>query len=153
MEMYHCCITPLEVGSVILPGNWGRIIKLYTSAEGNVHIAYREKILEDHRQANFPNKPSRLDGVFGCRDLMDAIQYKLENARWSIIYRVETVTQDHRVHHAPWTFDYNDARKFYFEGTHAVANTYWQEHPLTQDMETLVDCPVRVVERIHVSAA
>jgi hypothetical protein len=114
-------------------------------------MAFRERVMEDRRLSNFPSKPSRLSSVFGCRDLGDALQYHMSHARWSIVYRVETVTDEHRVHHAPWLFDYEGPRAFYFDGTQGMADIYWQEHPLTRDMETLVDCPVRILERIHVS--
>jgi hypothetical protein len=44
---YFACSYPLEIGSVVLPGNWGRIVAMYnTLGFGNPWIQYREDVFE-----------------------------------------------------------------------------------------------------------
>lgn len=55
---FHIAPMLLGAGSVILPGNWGRVLKLYTNAND---VFYREHILETIRANEYPDKPSRLN--------------------------------------------------------------------------------------------
>jgi hypothetical protein len=57
MPLYHCSPAWLEPGSVIRPGNYGRVLKL----NGPKHNHWlREEMLEFVRKHAFPDKPSRL---------------------------------------------------------------------------------------------
>jgi hypothetical protein len=49
-------------GSIIEPGNFGRIIKRYSAAH---NLYRREMTYEAIRQQHFPWRPSRLDCLFG----------------------------------------------------------------------------------------
>lgn len=66
-KYYFGCSYPLEAGSVVLPGNWGRIVGMYnTSGFGNAWIQFREDVFEKIRQDEYPQKPSRLKSIFLC---------------------------------------------------------------------------------------
>jgi len=57
---YHCAPIALSAGSIIQPGNWGRIIRQYLSSDGGTFaVGFRERILEDIRAMHYPEKPSR----------------------------------------------------------------------------------------------
>lgn len=58
---FHLAGAPLAVGSVILPGNWGRIIKRTGWQHGQ---ALRELALEGARIDRFPTRPSRFECAF-----------------------------------------------------------------------------------------
>ena len=90
ISYFHSCPTLLASGSVIEPGNFGRIIKL----QGETHPLYRrEMAYECLRLRFFPNCPSHLDCLFCfptqqeaelCRKNIqgyaDSVLYKGENA-------------------------------------------------------------------------
>lgn len=60
-QHFHLAGPILAVGSVIKPGNWGRIIRGY----GWSHTqAIKEMALENARVLRFPHRPSRLDSAF-----------------------------------------------------------------------------------------
>jgi hypothetical protein len=51
-KYYLACSYPLEVGSVVLPGNWGRIVGMYnTSGFGNAWVQYRDASVASSRTA------------------------------------------------------------------------------------------------------
>ena len=59
-KYYWLCSYKLEVGSVIKPGNWGRMVKMYIP-QNNHHQAVtvaREFIFESIRFKYFPDKPA-----------------------------------------------------------------------------------------------
>src|SRR5262245_46478650 len=59
----HASSILLGPGSIILPGNWGRIIR----AGGERHNRWPdEQVLEAVRLARYPKLPSRLDACFAC---------------------------------------------------------------------------------------
>src|SRR5690348_13381532 len=88
MELFHIAPIRLERGSIIQPGNWGRIVK----AHGWNHpAAFREAILENVRTSRIPEKPSRLECVFCFKEVQDAnlfLSQNLDGFRFSILYRV-----------------------------------------------------------------
>lgn len=137
----------VDVGSVILPGNWGRAVKAYRSGFGDPSVAFRERALEDIRLSEFPDKPSRLAVVFTIENLDDMLGYWSAFNPTSIVYEVETVDENSKTHRAPWVFDFNDHRMFYFDGAADMARIYW--HGSTEgSFETLIGGPVKVVRRV-----
>lgn len=147
MPLYHCAPIPLENGSIIQPGNWGRVLKTYVSGRGDLAIAFRERVLEDVRLAHFPHKPSRLSSIFLIPELNDMLEYWGHNNPTAIVYEVELVTRDCRTHSAPWLFDFNDDRQFYFDGTAEMARLYWGDHPVEPRREIVGESSIRVVKR------
>jgi hypothetical protein len=64
---FYCCSLPLEAGSVIRPGNWGRILRTYTpQSSRDAWLLARELVWELVRLQRFPAKPSRFEGIFLC---------------------------------------------------------------------------------------
>lgn len=90
MPFYHLNSTLLDVGSVIMPGNWGRIIRRIGPNHGRWVI---ETAMEELRQREFPNRPSRLTSAFVLDSLDEANFYRDVDQSRSImcLYRVEFV--------------------------------------------------------------
>jgi hypothetical protein len=91
-QLYHVCPTWLEVGSIIRPGNWGRVVDMAGVQHPNWK---REQVLERMRQVDFPHKPSRMSAVFVCGDIRAARMFHQSSRKWALIYEVET-TEDSR---------------------------------------------------------
>lgn len=87
----------LAQGSVILPGNWGRLIRAY----GWQHaLALREMALEDTRRSRFPHRPSRLDSAFVFLSIAEAQDFRSQNGGFlkHILYRVTLCEPDAACH-------------------------------------------------------
>ena len=71
---YHLAEQTLEIGSVILPGNYGRIIR----RAGWAHpCAMREMALESCRVKDFPHRPSRLEAAYVFLTPEEANRFRL----------------------------------------------------------------------------
>ena len=91
-KYFYLCSYPLKIGSIVLPGNWGRILKLYTPNSGNAWLIVREKIFEEIRLSQFSTKPSRLEANFLCENKEDIIAFRKETNRlFDLAYEVEIV--------------------------------------------------------------
>jgi hypothetical protein len=92
---FHVSPVLLRRGSVIEPGNFGRILGL-GGANHNLHA--RERVLEEVRVAEFPNLPSRLNSAFYCATAEDADWFRRNHAVTNVIYSVVPLMPDLPVH-------------------------------------------------------
>jgi hypothetical protein len=116
----------LERGSVIRPGNWGRMVR----AIGSGHPEWqREVILEEVRKVEFPNVPSRFECAFVIDDLPEAQYYVSKASPISLVYQVTLVDQGAPSHVSDWkgTGPYDHTKEW--------ARRYWRgdvmPHPET----------------------
>lgn len=122
MPLYHVCPTWLEPGSIIHPGNYGRIVHQL----GETHERWSsEQVLEAVRAADYPDKPSRLCSAFGCEDIEVARVFRMRNCPTALIYEVEPVDPDAPRHITDFnyiqTYDqFDDLRDM-----NNVAHIYW----------------------------
>ena len=102
---FYCCSTPLAQGSVVNPGNWGRILRMYTQqGSPNPWILTRELIYELVRVRSFPAKPSRLDCLFVCMSETDLTAFRANAGRiFDIGYEVELVDPQASNHLGDWS--------------------------------------------------
>lgn len=99
MSYYFACSYPLEAGSIVKPGNWGRMIKNYTPQAGAPWILIREMAYEEIREREFPEKPSRFDAIFLCTSLPTMSDFiRANNRQFDIAYEVELVDPDQPTH-------------------------------------------------------
>ena len=148
---FHYCRSLLQPGSIISPGNWGRIVRLV----GPRHVEWnREQILERIRQTEFPQLPSRFECVFFCESEAEARYYGYGSARGTpnpmFLYEVEVVDSRARQHEADWkgTGPYDDTEDW--------ARRYWRGEvmpgrglaPAPLSRERLVVSPLRVLRRL-----
>lgn len=148
-EFYHCCSTQLEPGSIILPGNWGRII----NHPRRIHdwIWWREGFFEMVRRYDFPNKPSRLLCAFVCDDLNTMIGYRNSQAPFSVIYKVKLIDTSLLAHRTNYEFlDQNYGQDLDVQDWHNIAQLYWGDCP--KDLSTaeiLVKSRLRIVKKLN----
>lgn len=142
-RLYHCAPIILGPGSIIHPGNWGRI-KQQFEVDG-VSIA-REVILEHIRQKEFSDKPSRLQANFACPTIETAKSYLDEFSKTNLIYEIELV-EPAASHH---TGDHKLCMKGFIgiNGMEQIARDYWTaENSESPEFVTL--SPLKVIKRIR----
>lgn len=147
MEYYLLCSYPLSPGSIIEPGNWGRMLNLYTPNQ-NLAGAYREQIYEKIRMASFPDKPSRLECIFLCETLEEATSFRNETQRiFDIIYKVKLVDSSATIFRTDWkNIGFNPP-----ENTHSLeikAREYWG-HSGSDDIQHVEILTLSKVETIE----
>ncbi|WP_426615355.1 DUF2441 domain-containing protein [Bradyrhizobium sp. McL0616] len=151
---YYLASLSLEPGSIIRPGNWGRIIERYETPSavrqtfGNLNTVARELLFEMVRLETFPDRPSRLRAAFCCPALADMQFYraKIDPHGFQIIYEVELLEPDQPTHIAPLAMvDFAEGSLFLSE-TSARAQRYWTGHPDgPQEIVTLSPLKIRSV--------
>jgi hypothetical protein len=155
--LFHLAPVLLSPGSVILPGNYGRII----TAVGLSHPLWaRENILESVRQAHYPAKPSRLNACFACPTEQIARSYrtlmaaKNASSAWQILYEVEK-TDDRAADHRA---DFNAVQPLPRrpEDMTQIAHLYWSsslwttvaEHPGLRCEGIVTNSSLRILRQI-----
>ena len=98
---YHFASCKLAPGSVVLPGNWGRMLRKcnYPAPNsqyfGNPWVLARELLFDIIRMNHFPDRPSRLECAFCCPSIEDARAYQngsgVDPFCMSLLHRVELV--------------------------------------------------------------
>ena len=93
VSYFHLSGAMLALGSIIMPGNWGRMIK---TLGWQHNLAIREMALENARVARYPNRPSRLDASFVLPTLEEARNFKQLIGGFGnhILYRVTLCDPD-----------------------------------------------------------
>jgi Protein of unknown function (DUF2441) len=85
---YFACTLMLDHGSIVRPGNWGRIVRL----TGPNHTEWqREVILEEIRKSEFAHLPSRLESAFVIDELEEAQYYAANFVRLALLYEVTLI--------------------------------------------------------------
>lgn len=157
---FHLSGTNLAVGSIIEPGNWGRIIRFLGWRHSE---ALKEMALEETRKTRFPDRPSRLEVAFVFITEAEARGFRARIAAFNshILYRV-TLVNPHALTHI------TDTRLSGPQGELRPdwADVYWQEFdPATlavpgipdwaavtnghlQDREMLTLSPLRIEEAL-----
>lgn len=155
----------LGIGSIILPGNWCRIIAQNgTRSAPDVHsvaMLKYEKILEQQRNLLMPEAPSRLESVFVSPNLESARAFAAAAYnRTDVLYFVEPLLVFERIFVASWTlYNTNDLLENVSENCHQsdqylaaqmqlAASLYWLGPSDGSARELLVPCGLRVVGRV-----
>jgi hypothetical protein len=143
---FHCSPITLSPGSIIHPGNWGRVLHLYeTNNPTQVQLnAIREALLELSRQAIAPNKPKRIESVFTLLNLGDAIAFRNKHQRTSVIHEVVPVVENPNTHLGDYEIAITPFQGQYFQQMFDFPRAYWTTTQ-PQFPEMLFDCEVRVV--------
>lgn len=96
---YFAYTLMLGRGSIIRPGNWGRIVR---RVGPNHHEWQRETILEEVRRTEFPVLPSRLDCAFVIDERIEAQYYVANFAPLCLLYEVRLIDGGAPTHEADW---------------------------------------------------
>lgn len=134
---YFLSSLSLAPGSIVQPGNWGRIIEKYETPSanrqtfGSLNLIARELMFEMVRAETYPDKPSRLLAAFCCPSLADMQQYrpKADPYGFQIVYEVDLVDPAKQTHFAPLAMIDFAENTFFLMETRARADRYWSGHP------------------------
>jgi hypothetical protein len=142
---FHCAPIVLGVGSLVAPGNWGRILNLYDWNPNNFSLnIWREALLEQARQIHAPTKPSRLHAAFTLPTLNEAIDYRTKHSPMSVIHEVVPTSASPAVHHGDYELAIYKFSGRYFQRMFDFGKDYWTVPPQANH-EVLFDCALRVV--------
>lgn len=152
---FHYAGIKLAPGSIIEPGNWGRMVRLYpTNADANnAWRLARELVFEQVREREFPKLPSRLNScfVFESRDHARSASNGM-NGYWNLLYEVELVQPDLARHRGD--FDLlsacmqADNTPFLAKATRS-ATSYWSGVIHSNVPEILTASPLRVIRSVQ----
>lgn len=147
---FHFNSTGLAPGSVILPGNWGRII---LKAKQQHDLWTRENALETVRATEFPALPSRLQCAFFFERLEDAAIYaQTDFSRYvtMLAYKVRLLDPNAPRHHADWNALPSKADP----ANVAICKSYWCGVPKSEApcrRETLAVTAMEIIEQVDIA--
>lgn len=151
---FHAATVQLRPGSVIDPGNYGRMLRFYRNDGSNQGWKLAtEMAFEAHRASSFPALPSRLDACFAFVDLASAIAGKPRlGGDWNLLYEVEMADEGASTHIG----DFDLISRCYASNPHDgfmqtvqdAAQSYWRGRPGIAIRELLTSSGLRVIRRI-----
>jgi Protein of unknown function (DUF2441) len=159
-SFYYFASLRLGPGSVIFPGNWGRMLRRYendTSIPGNLFgsawVLARELRFEVVRLKEFSDKPSRLECAFCCLSIDEARAYQNSGAdrpKVLLLHRVELVDPTLPRHVAAIDYvKWPPPNSSFLDVSEQLAKQYWIGHvPEGAARELLTLSQLRVVENI-----
>jgi hypothetical protein len=136
---FHCAGTVLEPGSIVHPGNLGRVLHQYEAPPGQGLPAnvFKEGLLELSRQIYAPAKPSRLNSLFACPTLGEATRFRDKYQRTNLIYEIGPIDSNPSIHIADYEFAIAPYPQRYFQSMFDMARDYWIV-PATANLEVLL---------------
>ena len=150
-DLYHISPVMLRPGSIIEPGNWGRVEGLIAAQNGvappyNVAV---ECAFEYARKLIAPDAPSRLMCVFACPTLAGACHFRDAQRATELIYEVEIVEPGTPVHAAHWQNvplggSGFEAGRSILAQMDALVSAYWEEGK-SDPTELLIGGPIRIL--------
>lgn len=145
---YWLCSYPLKNGSIVIPGNWGRIVGLYNESFGNQMIKLREIVFERIRNTSYGEKPSRLNCNYLCKSVEDIRQFKIETNRFiDLIYEVEIIDKNKKTCSCSWrmaNFNETDNEASFEEKAHG----YWSYNG-QENLEILTESEIKIIDRVN----
>lgn len=145
-EFFFACSYPLGEGSVVLPGNWGRIIGI--NPDQQQEYILKERAIEQIRQHDFPERPSRLRCIFLCETLEELGKFLVSSGRFfDIKYAVRLTNQQEQIFRTDWNLisqmSMSDIKRL-----NSLAIDYWSGN--TQfGVEVLTKSSVLIIKMIQ----
>ncbi len=132
-----------EVGHVVAPGNWGRVINAF--GPRHTHF-YREYVFEKIRHLEFPDRPSRMRAAFAFESQQVAASFNQPQA--PLLYVVQL--QDRNGTTFRTDMGWVDAMQecHTFEDVESHARNYWKGNHKTGAWEILALCGLVIIRRI-----
>jgi hypothetical protein len=149
MIYYHLAPISLGPGSIIQPGNFGRMLSRYGCPSVNWLLA-RELVFEAVRaEPRFFDRPSRLNACFGLPSEEDANKYRAANdqGRLQVLHSVEMADPEAVTHIASLTH-LNQQQPTFLQPTRDAAIRYWDSDAgdPQHGFEVVTASPWRVIE-------
>ena len=153
MSIYHFSQLRLGSGSVIEPGNFGRLLKRYVPGNpgfGNGWLLARELVFEQLRPSA---KPTRFEACYACPTREDAEKYRQYNDRnfQQVLHEVELVDPTSPQHIGGLSFlDMSDGVAF-LDPVRLYATNYWSGEvgDETKGKELITSSSLRVVRTLE----
>lgn len=134
--LYHYAGIKPAPGSVIEPGNWGRMRNRYVYSPqdptGGWRLAF-ELLMEQHRVKTDPTLASRLTSCFVFETLDHAREAsQAMNGHWNVLYEVQLVEPSARVHRADlslisaWAHKDDGLPAPFADRALQIATAYWR---------------------------
>lgn len=143
-EYYWLGFYELGKGSIVYPGNWGRIKNKAFAASPNI---LKELIYENVRLRLYPAYPSRLNSIFVCPSLEEIIKYqKITSKVTEVIHKVKLVNVEANKTMTDWnkfTLAQNDS----YELAEQRAREYWEGKNIANP-EILIESAIEIMD-IH----
>lgn len=141
---FHSAPMLLDNGSIVQPGNWGRILNSYTQNQGNAWMLAREFIFESVRASEFPALPGRLSSAFVFESLEHANQYRNNFSPWGMLYEVELVEPSALLHRGGFNLvTFPPPVTEFVPVTAQFARSYWRGENI-EVVELLTKSPLRI---------
>jgi hypothetical protein len=157
MRFFHFAPMKLGPGSIIEPGNFGRILQTIPPMPGNDgsylpgYIA-RELAFELVRERDFSSKPSRFSCIFGCPTLEDANRYSAVNnlGNRQVLHEVEAVDENAYHHIGSLSFCDISYGVAFVTTVFQNATGYWSavEGDAAKGKELIAETPIRIIKSI-----
>jgi hypothetical protein len=166
---FHIAATMLGDGSVVLPGNYGRNLRAYSTGpngpQGNFVALARELIFENARKQYYPDKVSRFEACFLFESYESVQRFGHYINTTGVIYEATIVNQNAKIHRGDFSMFRDPTLHHqvpFIELHERQAHDYWTNAPqlrvgpdgigtLLQDVETaeiLTDSPIRLERQI-----
>lgn len=154
MSLYHYSAVQLQPGSVIDPGNYGRILRLYPH-DGNPGNGWKlavELAFEAVRHEVNQTLPSRLDSCFYFDGLEHAqAGLQLLGFNMNLLYEVKLVNPEAPVHRAEIALINaayrSEAHRSFWPKVQDLAKSYWAG-AVASTPELLTTSPLKIVARV-----
>jgi hypothetical protein len=145
MAYYYACSYPLAPGSVVLKGNWGRICQLEPLSSRTL---LKEVILEQVREQEYPDRPSRFESTFLCPNLESIHNFIRSTSRhYDLLYEVDLVDPDAVKFETDWSLLPPDNATI--TEAEDAARKYWRpQAPKDDAKEILVLSDIKIVRRL-----
>jgi len=146
---FHAAYVPLAPGSVIEPGNWGRMLNTYARNQ-NDYVLLRETIFEQVRRQDFPHLPSRLHCVFLCRTEEELRIFMSKNHVNDIPYEVALEQEEATTFSTGYDLPDIPVGLPLLPTLRQCGAAYWRGEGVesSKRVEVLTATPVRVVRRL-----
>lgn len=152
---FHFTMAKLGAGSIIEPGNWGRLLRRYQHKPsvpngqffGVSWILCRELVFEIERLKHTPSKPSRFDAAFVIPTRDQADWYRVANDQFGtqVLHEVEIVDPSAAMHTGDLSYTSWPVQCEFLDPTSEMAKDYWLGNG-TGHKEVLTLSALRVVK-------
>lgn len=142
-EYFYATSSLLDIGSIVLPGNWGRLIKKIGASHNRFLSEY---ILDNYRKNHYPNTISRLNSLFLCETKLDAENFINRTGRnTDLIYKGILIDPNPQLFKTNW-----DLTNVFvpFEDIDNVCENYWNPKNYNNP-EILTNSRFKVIEILN----
>ena len=150
MTYYYCCSYPLEVGSVVKKGNWGRICRLEPlpgRTPNRLIKLLAELVFENVRLREFSDRPSRFTCNFLCPNLLSMKNFLAGRRPYDLMYEIEPVDRNAKKFETDWSIILSNYPNII--AMEESARKYWAPKDVKDDVkELLVESDIKITRRL-----